>query len=249
MKSSHLSCPVKGAVAHLWFASIPLLSYVVLMETLEGTSSVVFYNTSAPHAVPAFVNLLPGCRERMDLFVWPLVLCRDPIFDFVLSCHGSAGFFGFCSSPFWLLSLLFFPWLAISSVVLASFLVWSSHVAFDADVDEDDEDDYHKNDCDDDDDDDDDHDDDHDGGEDRDKHEDEDEDEDHNEENDEEDKADNDSNEDVHALQRTKHDISDVDGFVPVSLAVPQFSRFSFSLIFLYASGILTCPWPILAER
>ena len=101
------------------------------METLEGTSSVVFYNTSAPHAVPAFVNLLPGCRERtplmlvcqhtiveaflesspmsMDLFVWPWVLCRDPIFVFVLSCHGSAGFFGFCSSPFWLLSLLFFP--------------------------------------------------------------------------------------------------------------------------------------------
>ena len=67
MKSNHLSCPVKGAVDHLCFASIPLLSYVVLMETLEGTSSVIFYNTTAPHAVPAFVNLLPGCRERTPL--------------------------------------------------------------------------------------------------------------------------------------------------------------------------------------
>ena len=35
---------------------------------MTGTSAVIFYNTSAPHAVPAFLNLCLGRMETLQVF-------------------------------------------------------------------------------------------------------------------------------------------------------------------------------------
>ena len=38
------------------------------IKNVTGTSAVIFYNTSAPHAVPAFLNLCLGRMETLQVF-------------------------------------------------------------------------------------------------------------------------------------------------------------------------------------